>query len=518
MISIIAIITLLIFITGFYVAAEFSAVSSKRSRLAQLEADGSRFAGMMKDVLDDPVMLDAYVAACQLGITVTSLILGFYGQGQLTHLITPLFERLGSGVELAETISTTVVLVVLTILTVLFGELIPKNLGVRFPERLAVWTAPPMRWSMLLFKPLIWLFNGSGQLILRLMGTSAVGEHAHVHSSEEILMLVEESSAGGVLDQGERQLLVNMLKLRELTARKVMIPRNRMFATNIKRSCDEMFTLLASSPYSRLPLYDDSIDRIVGVVHLKDLLNLVHGQSKEVPTEKGQISFEQANQELLSDLGTDRVSVEETSSYSSLKKNLELDISDKLREILHPVAHVPESMPVEDVLKIMQREHIYLTIVADEYGGTSGMITIEDLFEEIIGEFDDEFDARRNIVRVLPDNNLIILGDALLEDLNELLNIRLPVDQVETLGGLVFANFGRIPEVGDVIHLYEESDGESDESELMMEKLDEDSGQESSTDERLAILARVMRMDGNRVAEVNLTMPDHIVQWMESEQ
>ncbi|MBV7328991.1 DUF21 domain-containing protein [Chloroflexi bacterium TSY] len=517
MIPIIAIIALLIFINGFYVAAEFSAVSSKRPRLAQLEADGSRFAGLMKDILDAPVMLDAYVAACQLGITVTSLILGFYGQAQLTHLITPLFEQLGRGVELAETISTTVVLVVLTILTVLFGELIPKNLGVRFPERLAVWTAPPMRWSMWLFRPLIWLFNGSGQLILRLMGTSAVGEHAHVHSPEEIRMLVEESSAGGVLDQGERQLLVNMLKLRELTARKVMIPRNRMFAADINRSCDELFTLLAGSPYSRLPLYDESIDRIVGVVHLKDLLNLVHGQSKTSPTAKSQTSVKRTGEELIDDVREQRTVAEKKTSNSSLKKSQNLEISDNLKGILHPVAHVPESMPVEDVLKIMQREHIYLTIVADEYGGTSGMITIEDLFEEIIGEFDDEFDARRNIVRVQPDNNLVILGDALLEDLNELLNIRLPMDQVETLGGLVFANLGRIPEVGDTVHLYEEPDSVGDESESAIDKLDNHIVQKSSTDEGSAIIARIVRMDGNRVAEVNLTMPDHIAQWMDGE-
>lgn len=417
---VLAVIILLIAINGFYVAAEFSTVSASRARLAQLAADGNRGAQRMLRVIGDPHKMDAYIAACQLGITLSSLILGFYGQSNLSLWLQPYLAQLGEAAGantqiVAQSVSAAAILVLLTVLQVVLGELMPKNVGILYPEQLAIATSRPMQWSLLLFQPLIWLFNGSGQLLLRLLGSTPVTEHAHIHSPEEIMFMVKESSAGGVLDQEERRLLVNTLELRHTTARRAMIPRNRMIAAPIERPCQELFQLLADSPYSRLPLYEESIDNIVGVVHLKDLMLLQYTST----TQPGQ------------------------------------DQSSQVRQILHEAQFVPDSMLIEDVMALLQQTHSNVAIVIDEYGGTAGLITFEDLVEEIIGEFQDEFDPE-NSALVLQDNDrMLVRGEVQIEDLNELLGIYLPTANVDTIGGLVTSTLGRIPIIGEEVTIGE---------------------------------------------------------------
>jgi CBS domain containing-hemolysin-like protein len=406
--AVVAVVALLIFVNGVYVAAEFSTVSSRRPRLAQLADDGNRSARYILSVVESPHQLDTYIAACQLGITISSLVLGFYGQSQILALFAPSLSAFGpSGQVIATSILATAILLGLTVLQVILGELMPKNVGIQYPERLAMTTAPALRWSVALFRPLIWLFNGSGRLLLAALGFQPVGEQSHVHSPEEIVILVEESTAGGVLDAEERRLLVNTLQLRHLTARKVMIPRNHMVAADVNRPCRELFTLLAGSPYSRLPLFEESIDSIIGMVHIKDLLVL----------------FRNPN-----DAAADC----------------------QVREIMHPVLHVPDSAPVEEVMTTMQRQHYNLAIVVDEYGGTAGMITFEDLVEEIIGEFQDEFDIENPPLELRPNNRVRVRGDVLLDDLNATFGLGLPAEDVNTIGGLVLATLGRIPMAGDI--------------------------------------------------------------------
>lgn len=420
---IITIIAFLIAVNGFYVAAEFSTVSAQRSRLAQLADSGNQGAKRMLAVVEDPHKLDAYIAACQLGITVSSLILGFYGQSNIARLVEPYLLRLGESAQfLAQSISATAILVVLTILQVIFGELMPKNIGLQYPEQLAIYTSMPMQWSLLVFQPLIRIFNGSGQVLLHLLGSAPVAEHAHVHSPEEIMFMVEESSAGGVLDQEERRLLVNTLQLRDTTARKAMIPRNRMLAAAIDRPCNELFQLLADSPYSRLPLYEETIDKIVGVVHLRDLMLLYYTATQEASNADSETNISFA------------------------------DIND-MQRIMHRAQFVPDSMLIEDVMALMQNTHTNVAIVIDEYGGTAGMITFEDLIEEIIGEFEDEFDPE-NLALVLQDNQrMVVRGEMLIEDINDLLGLYLPTKDVDTIGGLVTSELGRIPTIGEEVNI-----------------------------------------------------------------
>lgn len=403
-------LALLVLINAFYVAAEFSTVSSRRSKLTQLASEGNSLANILLPIVREPRKLDTYIAACQIGITASSLVVGFYGQAQLTPVFVPYLTQYANlSPEVAQTITASGVLIFLTGLQVLLGELVPKSVAIQYPEKLAMYTAIPMRWSTILFKPLIWLFNGSGQLILRITGMTAIGEPVHIHKPQEIMMLFEESSAGGMLDDVERRLLLNSLQLRQLAVRQVMIPRNRMFAAPVVLNGDELLKLLAQSPYSRLPLYQDSIDEIVGIVHLKDLLCL-HQQSD----------------------------------------------NQNVNKAMRPVLFVPETLSVDEVFSNLQNKHYHVAIVLDEYGGTAGMVTLEDLIEEIFGELQDEFDTDTiPPIRILSENIVQIRGDMLISELNEIINLQLPCIDIDTIGGLVLSKLGRVPQKGEKVDLGE---------------------------------------------------------------
>ncbi len=400
------ILLILILLNSLYVAAEFSAVSARKARLTQMAENGGTLAGWILDIVDDPVKLDAYVATCQLGITATSLMVGFYGQPRLTDMVYPLVAEWGNfSLVAAQSISATTMLLFLTALQVLIGELVPKNIGLQYPERLALTTSAPMRWSMIAFKPLIWFFNGSGQLIMRLFGREIIAEHAHIHSPDEIVMLVDESGKGGLLRKEERRLLKNTLQMRNSKVREVMIPRPHMLTSPANHSRGELLAALVASPYSRLPVFRGNIDNIVGVVHLKDLLCLGGDSQASVET------------------------------------------------IIKPVPFVPETTPIKTVFSLLQRRHLQVAIVLDEFGGTAGMVTLEDLIEEIFGELQDEFDTYIPSVRILSEDRLWIRGDTLVSDLNQWFNLELPEEDVDTVGGLVLNSIGQVPKVGEEIQI-----------------------------------------------------------------
>jgi CBS domain containing-hemolysin-like protein len=402
------VITILILLTALYVAAEFSAVSARRPRLVQMAAEGNRAARSFLPIVRDPRRLDDYIAACQVGITIASLVLGYYGQARLTPVIAPWLSGLGRLSEAAaRSIATSGVLVLLTALQMILGELVPKAVGIQYPERLAILTAAPMRWSMILFRPLIWIFNGSGRLILRLFGKGAHSEHFHLHNPQELMMLFEESSAGGALDQEERRLLKSSLELRQLAVRQVMIPRNRMLAEPAGRPCRELLSELADSHFSRLLLFDGTVDNVSGFVHLKDLLCL-----SQLPDQ------------------------------------------DDVRPAIRPVLFLPETLPVDQAFARLQRQRIHVAIVLDEYGGTAGMVTLEDLIEEIFGELQDEFDPQSAPpVRILSENQVQVRGDMRINELNELLELYLPTEDIDTIGGLVLSSLGSLPRVADQIEI-----------------------------------------------------------------
>lgn len=440
---ILTIVAVLIGFNGLYVAAEFAAVSVRRARIAQLSREGNSLANYILETVESPAKLDTYVAACQLGITVSSLLLGFYGNARLIALAAPYVSTLEPGTQLiVNSAITTVVLLTLTILQVILGELTPKNIALQYPERLSLLTARPMIWSVALFRPLIAVANGSGAFLMRLVGLSSVAEHAHVHSPEEIRILVEESTAGGVLDEEERRLLVNTLELRNLNARKVMIPRTHMLAAPIATPTVELFQLLANSNFSRMPLYEETIDSIVGIVHLKDLIDALYRSPAAKPAEKTTPDTAEDTAE-----ETIEVAVEETAAATTLAAG------PAINQIMHPVLFVPDSVEVGEIMRLMQQEHKNLAIVVDEYGGTAGMITFEDLLEEIIGEFQDEYDVENPAMELRPNRRLRIRGDVLITEVNEVLHTRFESEDVDTVGGLIFSELGRIPEAGETLDI-----------------------------------------------------------------
>jgi putative hemolysin len=418
LVAIFAALALLIFINGLYVAAEFATVSSRRTRVSQMASGGNRFARMLLPIVEDSQMLDKYVAACQLGITASSLILGAFGQNfiasrlvdpitDLVEIFLPWLENIGIPISttasaLATTIAVTGVLLVLTLLQVIMGELFPKSVAIQYPERTALLTVVPVKWSLLLLRPFIWFFNGSGNLVLKLLGRDNRGERGRVHSPEEIEILVSESHEGGLLDDEERQMLRNAFRLRDLTARQVMAHRTRIVAAPVGSTVLEILKIALDAGHTRIPLYQETVDNIIGFVHVKDLFRL----------------------------------------YVEGKENL--------AEILREVPLVPESIPVVDVWETLNRQGQYMAIVFDEFGGTAGLITFEDLIEEIFGELQDEFDDERALISLDDEGRVHLRGDLLVADVNEYLELDLP-DTADTLSGLVISELGRPPSIGDEI-------------------------------------------------------------------
>jgi CBS domain containing-hemolysin-like protein len=407
----------MISVNGLYVAAEFATVSARRTRISQMAAQGNRMAQRLLPILESSKSLDDYVAACQVGITLSSLVVGAYGQNVIASLLIspvssliqfadPLLTSMNieAGSTLTETaaasISATIVLVTLTILQVIMGELFPKSVAIQYPERVALGVVVPMKWSLTILRPFIWLFNGSSTLILRLMGRSFKEDGAQFHSPAEIELLVTESHEGGLLDDSERQMLRNAFRFRELTARQVMLHRTKLVAAPVGSSIPELLDLAIESGYSRIPMYAESIDEITCFVHVKDLFRL------------------------------------------------HLEGDDEIEPILREIVYVPETLPVVDVWERLSSRRKYLAIVFDEYGGTAGLITFEDLIEEIFGELQDEFDDETALVAQDKEGRVYLRGDLLVSDVNEYLNLSLP-DTADTLSGLIFSKLGRAPAVGD---------------------------------------------------------------------
>ena len=287
------------------------------------------------------------------------------------------------------------------------GELVPKSVGIQYPERLALLTALPMKWSAdYILKPLIVLLNGSGRLFLKLLGAEPSGEHTHVHSPEEIVILVKESHRGGLIDADERQFLQNIFRSSEIHAGEIAVPRTRLVAASVDTQVGQVLKLAADSAYTRIPIYEQDLDHIVGFAHLRDLFTLYR-----------------------------------------------TDPAADLRSILRPVPFVPETLPITEVWTRLDEAQSYLAIVFDEYGGTAGLITREDLVEELFGELQDEFDQERALITPAGEGRIVVRGDMLIGNLNDLLEISLPHEAASTVGGLIMTHLGRVPQVGDTVEI-----------------------------------------------------------------
>src|SRR5690554_2524388 len=260
------VVALMVGANALYVAAEFAAVGSRRSRVQETAESGSSGARSLLGILRDAGRLDTYVAGCQIGITLSSLVAGAYGQARITPLLTPMLGTVGG-----EVAAIVVVLVLITALQVVLGELLPKTIALRYPERLALATLRPMQVSLWLFRPLIWFFNGTAIMVMRRLGLDARGGHSHVHSPEELEGLYRESAAGGLIDAAERDMLAGVLNVEARLVREIMTPRTRLTWVDAGEKVASALHRLADTPYSRFPVAKGSIDEVVGMVHLRAL-------------------------------------------------------------------------------------------------------------------------------------------------------------------------------------------------------------------------------------------------------
>jgi CBS domain containing-hemolysin-like protein len=400
------IIALLILINGLFVAAEFAIIGVRPTRIEQLAQEGNRAARAVRVILSDRRKTDRYIAAAQLGITLASLGLGMYAEPAIAHLIeNPLHDWFGLEGAIVHTIAFVIALALITYLHVVFGEMVPKSLALQKSEQTVLLLTNPMRVVGKLFSIPITVLNRIGLWILKLLRVPPPGADSRLYSPDELELIVLESYAGGMLDERSQELVANILDFSDERVDQVMMPRTMMTAIPITIEEEALLSLVPTTPYSRLPVYKGTIDNIVGLVHLKDLV-------------RQQLAGEPFD----------------------------------LAALLRQVSYVPETLPVKSLLASFKRLHQHMAIVIDEHGGTLGLVTLEDLLEEVVGEVRDEFDeGEEDAVTLVAPGQLIALGTALLEDLEPYVSLPEHEHDVNTIGGFVFAELGRRPRVGDEV-------------------------------------------------------------------
>ncbi|OFW10035.1 MAG: hypothetical protein A3H96_03525 [Acidobacteria bacterium RIFCSPLOWO2_02_FULL_67_36] len=398
------IIVLLILLTALYVAAEFAAVSARRSRLRRMAEDGHLLAARILPVLQDGRALDRYIAASQVGITLSSLILGAYGQATIAPRVAPWLESLGGMDEAAATsTAAAAVLIFLTTLAVILGELVPKSLALQNPTRAAIFTVLPMQWSLYAFAPFIAVLNGSGVGLLRLLGVPATG-HRHVHSPEEIELLIAESRDGGLLEPLEQVRLHRALRLGLRTAGQLMVPRARLAGIEADTPFDEVLRLVASNPYSRLPVYRGSLENVIGILHTKDVVAAyVHGGASGIAS------------------------------------------------LLRPIVRVPDSMAADRLLAFLRERRSHQGVVVDAAGAVVGLITLEDVVGELLGGVADEFKGAQLQAIRLSDGRLRIPAMMRLDQAAALVGARWQGTPDTGVGSYVVQALGRVPESGEQV-------------------------------------------------------------------
>jgi putative hemolysin len=396
---------LLVLSNGFFVAAEFSLVSVRRTRVAELVSQGVTPANAVQDAIQNP---DRVIAATQLGITLSSLALGWIGEPAVAHLIEPIVNLFPPAVRagVSHTISATMAFILITFLHVVVGELAPKSIALQNPENTALFVARPTLWTEKIFKPAIWLLNGTGNALLRLIGVKPASGHQMVHSVEELKMLVTASAAGGVVEADESEMLHAVFDFGQLVVRQVMIPRTEMVAVEADTPLYEIISLVSDSTYTKFPVSDDNLDQILGVVHIKDLLNALHEPDHEKFT---------------------------------------------ARKFVREALFVPETLSISILLREFRNKRQHIAIAMDEFGGTSGLVTLEDLLEEIVGEVSDPFDQYSPEFQVLDDGLILVDGLALIEEVNDRLGLDLNDPAYDTIAGYVLGKLGHIPQVNETI-------------------------------------------------------------------
>ena len=394
---------LLVSFNGFFVAAEFAIVKVRASQLELMIKDGNRIAVLSKHIVTH---LDGYLAATQLGITLASLGLGWIGEPVVSKIIIKIMDLMGlaANQELAHNIALPVAFGIITILHIVFGELAPKSLAIQRSEKTTLVITYPLQFFFILFKPFIWILNSIANFILKIIGISPV-HGADVHSSEELKYLVKQGQESGRIDDAEYKIIRNAFNFSEQTAKQIMVPRVNVFAVDINDFNESLIDKVVEESYSRIPCYEGNLDNITGLVYLKDI-------------------------------------------FLAARKNESLNI----RSIIRPMLVVPDSKHIGRILNEFQVKHQQMALVVNEYGGTEGIITMEDILEELVGEIQDESDDEIPFVEKTGEKTFKVIASTSLDDVNEFLPHPITKDeQYETLAGYLLLKFGKIPSLKDKI-------------------------------------------------------------------
>lgn len=382
-------VVVLIAATAFFVAVEFAIVRVRSSRVDQLIAEGRKNALAVKQVTSN---LDGYLSACQLGITITALGLGWLGEPTVEALLEPLFHQLQVPTAITGILSFVIAFVAITYLHVVVGELAPKTIAIRKAESVAMLTAKPLIWFTKIMKPFIWTLNGSANQLVRMIGIKPASEHEEAHSEEELQIIINESFESGKINQSEFGYVNRIFAFDNMLAKEIMVPRTDMICLYTDKTRDENLSIITDQQYTRFPVVSGNKDNIIGIINTKQF-------------------------------------------FLSYESNPNLEIAS----IIRPVMAVSEVMPVNELLKKMQLEGTHMAILIDEYGGTSGLVTIEDILEEIVGEIRDEFDfEEEQPIQQLSDNHLIVDGKVAINQINDTLLTNLDSAEIDTIGGWLY--------------------------------------------------------------------------------
>lgn len=392
----------LVLLNGFFVAAEFAIVKVRSSQIEIQAKSGSRVAKVTKTILHH---LDEYLAATQLGVTLASLGLGWVGEEVMTKLVFNLFGLFHITVSgsFALNLGHFFAFLIITVLHIVFGELAPKTFAIQQPVRTSLFIALPLRFFYVVFRPFIWMLNGFANAILKVFGIENTSANEAHHSSEELQYLLDQGKESGVLDSTEHELIKNIFDFNERVAKNIMVPRTKISGVEMHCTKEELLNTLIKEGYSRMPVYDNTIDKIVGIVQAKDILPLLVNQT-----------------------------------------------DFNLQDIIRKPYFIPETKKINDLMSELQLKRILIAIVLDEFGGTAGMITLEDIVEELVGEIQDEYDEEKPIVEKVNSTEFIVNALASIYDVNSELPHDLPEDgDFDTVSGWLGDIFGKIPEVGE---------------------------------------------------------------------
>jgi CBS domain containing-hemolysin-like protein len=397
----------LVFFNGFFVAAEFAIVKVRASQLKVKADDGHKSAILSSYIVNH---LDGYLAATQLGITLASLGLGWVGEPVVSKIILNVFDWTGLTIspELAHNIALPVSFAIITVLHIVFGELAPKSMAIQKPESTTLAIAYPLNLFYHVFRPFIYVLNGFANVILKLFGIQAV-HGADVHSSDELKYLVKQSNESGTIVNTDYEIIRNAFDFAERTVKQIMVPRNQVVGLDVENFKDEMIDKIIDDGYSRIPCFENNIDNIVGLIYIKDLLAV------------------RRTQEVLN-----------------------------IREIIRPVILTLETRKIGSLLKEFQHKHIQMAVVVDEFGGMEGIVTMEDIIEELVGEIQDEYDNEIPIVEKKGERTYQIIATANINDINQFLPYALETnDEVTTLAGIIIQRLGRIPAMNEKLNIDE---------------------------------------------------------------